>query len=163
MIKNAGPLRLGAGRLLAFLGAGDARREGRRRGDGLPGMAGAGNGPAAICGGNSAVFNQLLTIFLVVAMVWRLPVFFLCSYCLFWRRLGRFRLPGAGVEVGGPVVVLGVNCLPEPSREGVAEKGWGSSWDGGRFIPPHPPHPSTDFGVAENRPGGFLQSGPEII
>ena len=26
--KNAGPLRLGAGRLLAFLGAGDARREG---------------------------------------------------------------------------------------------------------------------------------------
>ena len=49
-----------AGRLLAFLGAGDARREGpppglavlsvaaRGRGDGLPGMAGAGNGPAAI-------------------------------------------------------------------------------------------------------------------
>ena len=28
--------------------AGDARREGRRRGDGLPGMAVAGNGPAAI-------------------------------------------------------------------------------------------------------------------
>ena len=28
MIKNAGPLRLGAGRLLAFLGAGEARREG---------------------------------------------------------------------------------------------------------------------------------------
>ena len=26
--KNAGPLRLGAGRLLAFLGAGEARREG---------------------------------------------------------------------------------------------------------------------------------------
>ena len=31
--KNAGPLRLGAGRLLAFLGAGEARRDGRRRGD----------------------------------------------------------------------------------------------------------------------------------
>ena len=28
MIKNAGPLRLGAGRMLAFLGAGEARREG---------------------------------------------------------------------------------------------------------------------------------------
>ena len=43
-----------AGRLLAFLGAGDARREGRRRrGDGLPGMAAAGNDPAAICGGDS--------------------------------------------------------------------------------------------------------------
>lgn len=58
--KNAGPLRLGAGRLLAFLGAGEARMEGqppglvvlsvaaRRRGDGLPGMAAAGNVPAAI-------------------------------------------------------------------------------------------------------------------
>ena len=58
--KNAGPPRLGAGRLLAFLGAGDARREGpppglavlsvaaRGRGDGLPGMDGAGDGPAAI-------------------------------------------------------------------------------------------------------------------
>ena len=28
MIKNAGPLRLGAGRLLAFLGAGEAKRKG---------------------------------------------------------------------------------------------------------------------------------------
>ena len=46
-----------------------------------------GGDPAAICGGNSAVFNQLLTTFIVVAMVWRLPVFFLCSYCLFWRAL----------------------------------------------------------------------------
>ena len=34
-----------------------------------------GNGPAAICGGNSAVFNQPLTTFLVVAMDWRLTVF----------------------------------------------------------------------------------------
>ena len=104
--------------MLAFLGAGEARREGRRRGwccrwlpgrrgDGLPGMAGAGNDPAEVCGGNSAVFNQLLTISLVVAMVWWLSVFFLCSYCLFWRLLGRFRLPGAVAEVGGPVVVLG--------------------------------------------------------
>ena len=32
-----------------------------------------------ICGGDSAVFNQPLTIFLVVAMVWRLTVFWLCS------------------------------------------------------------------------------------
>ena len=46
--KNAGPLRLVAGRLLAFLGARGARRKGRRRGDGLPGMDGAGNDPAAI-------------------------------------------------------------------------------------------------------------------
>ena len=46
-----------------------------------------GGDPAEVCGGNSAVFNQLLTTFLVVAMVWRLPVFFLCPYCLFWRAL----------------------------------------------------------------------------
>ena len=38
-----------------------------------------GGDPAAICGGNSAVFNQLLTTFLVIAMVWRLTVFWLCS------------------------------------------------------------------------------------
>ena len=46
-----------------------------------------GGDPAEVCGGNSEVFNQPLTIFLVVAMVWRLPVSFLCSYCLFWRAL----------------------------------------------------------------------------
>ena len=58
--KNAGPPRLGAGRLLAFLGAGDARGKSRAAGVmvfrwwpagrccGLPGMAGAGNDPAAI-------------------------------------------------------------------------------------------------------------------
>ena len=46
-----------------------------------------GGDPAAICGGNSAVFNQPLTTFLVVAMIWRIAVFFLCSYCLFWRAL----------------------------------------------------------------------------
>ena len=38
-----------------------------------------GGDPAAICGGNSAVVNQPLTTFLVVAMVWRLTVFWLCS------------------------------------------------------------------------------------
>ena len=65
-----------------------------------------GGDPAEVCGGNSEVFNQPLTIFLAVAMVWRIAVSFMCSYCLFWRLLGRFRLPGAGVEVGGPVVVL---------------------------------------------------------
>lgn len=75
------------------------------RGDGLLWMAGAGNDSAAICGGNSAVFNQPLTTFHVVAMVLGLTVFFLCSYCRFWRRLGRFRFPGAWVVVGGLVVV----------------------------------------------------------
>ena len=37
-------------RMLAFLGAGEARREGRRRGDGLPGMAGAPGRWAAVDG-----------------------------------------------------------------------------------------------------------------
>ena len=73
--KNARPLRLGAGRLLAFLGAGDARREGRAAGVMVcRGWLGGGD-PAAICGGNSEVFNQQLTTFLVVAMDWRLTVF----------------------------------------------------------------------------------------
>ena len=46
-----------------------------------------GGDPAAICGGNLEIFNQPLTIFLVVAMVWWLAVFFLCFYCLFRRAL----------------------------------------------------------------------------
>ena len=103
----------GPGGWFPSLGAGDARRKRDAAGGGgaVGGFQGGGvmvcrgwlggGDPAAICGGNSAVFNQLLTIFLAVAMVWRLPVFFLCSYCLFWRLLGRFRLPGAWVEVGG--------------------------------------------------------------
>ena len=62
----------------------------------LSGVDGAGNGPAAICGGNSAVFNQPLTIFLAVAMVWWLSVFFLCSYRQFRRCWRLFRSPGAG-------------------------------------------------------------------
>lgn len=82
-------------RMLAFLGAGDARMDGPPPGlvvlsvaARAPGRWSVGDGwAAAICGGNSVVFNQQLTIFLVVAMVWRLPVFFLCSYCLFWRAL----------------------------------------------------------------------------
>ena len=85
-----------------------------------------GGDPAAICGGNSAVFNQPLTTFLVIAMVWRLTVFFLCSYCLFWRWLVRFRSPGAVVEVGGLVVVLD-ELSTGTIKGGVAEKGRGSS------------------------------------
>ena len=115
-----------AGRLLAFLGAGEARRECRAAGLMVcRGWLGGGD-PAAICGGNSAVFNQPLTIFLVIAMVWRLTVFFLCSYCRFWRRLGRFRFPGAVVAVGGLVVVLD-ELSTGTIKGGVAEKGRGSS------------------------------------
>ena len=142
--------------------AGDARREGRRRGDGLPGMDGAGNVPAAICGGNSAVFNQQLTIFLVVAMVWRLSVFFLCSYQQFRRCWRLFRSPGAGrwwsVSGGG----LGLLAVGSWNGRGSGKRG-GASQDGGRVLPHILPTPPRTFGVAENRPGVFLQSGPEII
>ena len=103
MIKNAWPLRLGAGRLLAFLGAGDARRECPP-----PGRWSAGGGwGGQWSGGNSAVFNQPLTTFLVFAMVWRLTVFFLCSYCLFWRWLVAIPVPwgrGGGGGSGGGLV-----------------------------------------------------------
>lgn len=133
-----------------------------RRGGCLPGMAGAGNGPAAICSGNSAVFNQLLTTFLVVAMVWRLTVFFLCSYCLFWRRLGRFRLPGAGVVVGGPVVVL-----DELSTGTI--KGGGSGKRTGVFLrwgnksSPTSSTPLSDLWVAENRATPFANRRLKMI
>lgn len=129
------PLRLWAGRLLAFLGAGEARREGRAAGVG--GAVYVGQGPGRwsagdVCGGqwsggNSEVFNQLLTTFFVVAMVWRLTVFFLCSYCLFWRLLGRFRSPGAGRwladGLGGLRGVVWGCWLLDQERGGVAEKG----------------------------------------
>ena len=80
-----------------------------------------GSDPAAICGGNSAVFNQLLTTFHVIAMVWRLTVFFLCSYCLFWRLLGRFRLPGAGRGLAdglGGLRVGGMGAVGCQNRKG---------------------------------------------
>ena len=135
-----------------------------RRGDGLPGMAGAGNDPAAICGGNSAVFNQLLTIFLVVAMVLRLAVFALCSYWLFRRLWRLFRSPGAWAVLGGLRGGFGGWLLPDAAREGVAEKGPVLPRIGGRVLP----HilcspPWTVGGVAENRPGSSLESGSEII
>ena len=39
----------------------------------------------------------------------------------------------------------------------------GASQDGGRVLPHILPSPPWTLGVAENRPVGFLQSGPEII
>ena len=121
-----------------------------------------GGDPAALCGGNSAVFNQPLTIFLVVAMVWWLSVFFLCSYRQFRRCWRLFRPPGAGrrLEVSG--VVWGGGWLLDQGMGGVAEKGTVLLRIGVEYSPTSS-HPSMDFGVAENRPGGFLQSGPEII
>ena len=97
-------------------------------------------------------------------MVWRLTVFRLCSYCLFWRRLGRFLFPGAGVAVGGPVVVLDElsTGLPEPSRGGVAEKGPALPRTGEEYCATSP-SPLPGPGVAENCRGGFWESRAEII
>ena len=136
----------------------------RRRGDGLPGMDGAGNDPAAICGGNSDVFNQLLTTFLVVAMVWRLSVFFLCSYRQFRRCWRLFRSPGAGRWWSVSGVVWGCWLLAVGSGNGRGSgKRDGASQDGGRVLPHILPSPPWTLWVAENRPGVFLQSGSEII
>ena len=87
-----------------------------------PGRWSAGDGWGWQCsGGDSVVFNQPLTIFLVVAMVWRLSVFFLCSYRQFRRCWRLFRSPGAGRcrEVSG---VVWVCWLLDRERGGVAEK-----------------------------------------
>ena len=89
--KREGRSGWGPGGWFPSLGAGDARRKRDAAGGGgaVGGFQGGGvmvcrgwlggGDPAAICGGNSAVFNQLLTTFLVIAMVWRLTVFWLCS------------------------------------------------------------------------------------
>ena len=112
-----------------------------------------GGDPAAICGGNSVEFNQPLTTFLVVAMVWRLTVFVLCSY---WqsRRLWRlFRSPWAWAVLGGLRGGFGGWLLPDQSREGVAEKWPVLPRIGGRVLPHILCSPPWTFG------GGGKQAG----
>ena len=136
------PPRLGAGRLLVvcrgWLGGGD---------------------PAAICGGNSAVFNQQLTTFLVVAMVWRLPVFFLCSYWQFRRCWRLFRSPGAGrgladglggLRVGG----MGLSAVRIGKGRGSGKRD-GASQDGGRVLPHILPSPPWTLGGGGKQAGGL--------
>ena len=55
-------------------------------------------------------------------MVWRLAVFFLCSYRQFWLCWRLFRSPGAGRWWSVPGVVWGCWLLDQ-ERGGVAEKG----------------------------------------
>ena len=163
MIKNAGPLRLEAGRLLAFLGAGEARREGRAAGVMVCRWWLGGGDPAAICGGNSAVFNQPLTTFLAAAMVWRLPVSFLCSYWQFRRRWRLFRSPGAGrgladglggLRVGG----MGLLDVRIGKGRGSGKRG-GASQDGGRVLPHILPTPPRTLGWRKTGRGSFCNPG----
>ena len=158
MIKTRGRSGCGPGGCLPFWWPERQGGRARRRGDGLPGMAGAGNGPAAICGGNSDVFNQQLTIFLVVAMVWRIAVFFLCSYCLFWRRLGRFRFPGAWAVVGGLRGGLGLLAVGSGNGRGSGKRD-GASQDGGRVFPHILPTPPRTLGWRKTGRGSFCNPG----
>ena len=117
-----------------------------------------GGDPAAICGGNSAVFNQLLTIFLVVAMVWRIAVFFLCSYWQFRRCWRLFRSPGAGrwwaVSGGG----LGLLAVGSGNGRGSGKRG-GASQDGGRVFPHILPTPPRTWGWRKTGRGSFCNPG----
>ena len=77
-------------------------------------------------------------------------------------------LAAVSVPWGWAVVVglrggLGRLAVGSVNGRGSGKRG-GASQDGGRVLP-HilPTPPRTLGGVAENRPGGFLQSGPEII
>ena len=106
-------------RMLAFLGAGEARRKrdaagggwccrwrSGRRGDGLPGMDGAGNDPAAICGGNSAVFNRLLNISPSAFAVCGCFVSVLCRSAIpagaAWPMMAGGPRPGCAAAAPGP-------------------------------------------------------------
>ena len=141
-------------RLLAFLGAGEARREGRRRwwccrwrsgrrGDGLPVVAcwvAAGGLPvvawaAAICGGNSAVFNRLLNIFPYAFAVCGCFVFVLCRSAIpagaAWPMMTGGPRPGCAAAAPGP------GCSRQAGRQvlggGVAEKAAASLGMGGEY------------------------------
>ena len=169
MIKNAGPLRLGAGRLLAFLGP---EMQGGRAAAGVGGAVGGcqvsvvmvcrgwlgGGDPAAICGGNSAVFNQPLTILLVVAMVWWLSVFFLCSYRQFRRCWRLFRSPGAGRWWSVPGAVLGCWLLDQ-EMGGVAEKGTVLLRMGVEYCPTSSPPLHGLWGWRKTGRGSFCNPG----
>ena len=123
-----------------------------------------GGDPAAICGGNSAVFNQLLTTFIVIAMVWRLTMFFLCSYWQFRRRWRLFRSPGAGRGLAdglGGLRVGGMGLLAVRIGKGRGSgKRDGASQDGGRVLP-HiiPAHPRPVGGRRKTGRGAFCNPG----
>lgn len=95
-------------------------------------------------------------------MVWRLTVFFLCSDCLFWRWLGRFRFPGAGVVVGGLAVVLG-ELSTGTIKGGGSGKRVGVFLRCGKIYSPTSSTPLSDFGVAENRATPFANRRLKMI
>ena len=103
-------------------------------------------------GGNSAVFNQPLTIFLVVAMVWRLAVFFLCSYRQFRRCWRLFRSPGAGRWWSVSGDGLGLLAVGSGNGRGSGKRD-GASQDGGRVLPRILPTPPRTLGGVGKQAG----------
>ena len=172
MIKNAGPLRLGAGRRCGLLAA--ACLSGCRRckeGGPPPGsvvLSVAARAPGRWSaedgcggqwsGGNSAVFNQPLTIFLVVAMVWRLTVFFLCSYQQFRHGWRLFRSPGGWAVVVGLRGGLGRLAVGSGNGRGSGKRD-GASQDGGRVLPHILPTPPWTLGWRKTGRGSFCNPG----
>ena len=76
-------------------------------------------------------------------------------------------LAAVSVPWGWAVVVglrggLGRLAVGSVNGRGSGKRG-GASQDGGRVLPHILPTTPWTLGVAENRPVGFLQSGPEII
>ena len=76
--------------------------------------------------------------------------------------LAAVSVPWGWAVVVGPRGGLGLLAVRAGKGRGSGKSG-GASQDGGRVLPHIFPTPPWTLGVAENRPGGFLQSGPEII
>lgn len=161
------PPRLGAGRLCGLLAdagllaadsllweperqGGRARRRGDDGGQGSP---------------KAAVFNQLLTTFLVVAMVLRLTVFWLCSKGDH-RRGAAWPMMAGGPRPGCAAAAPGPGCSRQAGRQvlggWVAEKGPALPRTGEEYCATSP-SPLPRPWVAENCRGGFLESRAEII
>ena len=167
MSRHLSPPRLWAGRLLAYLGAGDARREeppglvvlpvaARAAGRWSAGDGWGGGDPAAICGGNSAVFNQPLTTIRCGEMDWCGYVFYLCISAIYRPPGGDSVSRGRGWGAGGLGRSGRQGGDTRPARGGVAEKGTVLlRMGGGESIAPHPPHHSMDFGGGGKQAGGL--------
>lgn len=89
-------------------------------------------------------------------------MFFLCSYCLFWRWLRRFRFPGAVVAVGGPVVVW-EELYTGTIKGGGSGKRVGVFLGRGKIYSPTSSTPLSDLGVAENRATPFANRRMKMI
>ena len=78
------------------------------------------------------------------------------------ERLAAVSVPCGWEVLGGLRGGLRLLAVGSVNGRGSGKRG-GASQDGGRVLPHILPTPPWTFGVAENRPGVFLQSGPEII